>query len=79
MSILKYAKAACAAAILVTIYASPAASLGLFPRLPHKDRDQGNHSVGTPAPIAGIGIVGIGVVGAALYMAVRRYRKPDRD
>ena len=31
----------------------------------------------TPAPIAGVGLIAVGVAGAALYAAIRRYRKPD--
>ncbi len=76
MSILKSIQSAFVAALLVAIFAGPAVSMGFFPKPPEKG--QGG-AVGTPAPIAGIGLVGIGVIGAAMYLAVRRYRRPDKD
>jgi hypothetical protein len=49
----------------------PAAAWGVIPKAP------GGGSTSTPAPIAGAGLVAIGVAGAAIYLAVRRFRKPD--
>lgn len=65
-----------AAALFLMFVASPAAALGSFPG---HGGGGGGGSVSTPAPIAGAGLVGIGVAGAAIYMAIRRRRKPGQD
>jgi drug/metabolite transporter (DMT)-like permease len=60
-----------AVAICLAGLSFPAAALGVIPE------HHGGGSTSTPAPIAGAGLVAIGVAGAAIYMAVRRFRKPD--
>ncbi|MDW6021942.1 hypothetical protein SAZ10_09220 [Mesorhizobium sp. BAC0120] len=60
-----------AIAICLAGFTLPAAALGVIPGSP------GGGSASTPAPIAGAGLIAIGVAGAAIYAAIRRFRKPD--
>ena len=38
----------------------------------------GKGSVGTPAPVAGVGLFGIAVAGGVTYLVFRRRRKPEQ-
>jgi LPXTG-motif cell wall-anchored protein len=70
MHFLKLGQSIFAATLFVAVLASPAAA---------KEKPWNKGSVATPAPIAGMGLVGIGMAGAALYLVIRRRRKPDHD
>jgi len=71
MQKLRSLKLELATAICLAGLTLPAAALGVIPKHP------GGGSTSTPAPIAGAGLVAIAVAGGAIYLAVRRFRKPD--